>query len=270
MSLSVQLGLQSPLLNSLPGLSHLFSSREGGVSEGPFASLNLKYPVVAGDESGGAERVHQNRERVCGFLGLQAWATVACQQVHGAYVHNVTAEDVGRGALTHDSGIVDCDGLISACQGVPLLVMVADCVPVLLADPVKRVVGAVHSGWRGTQQQIARVALQQMQSLYGSDPRDIRLAIGPGIGFESFEVGPEVVEAFSQQVDLDNPQILKQVGEKYRLNLAEIIRLQALDEGLPAEQIDLTLADTLTDSRFFSYRRENGVTGRQGGWIGWR
>ncbi|HEY9843661.1 MAG TPA: polyphenol oxidase family protein, partial [Candidatus Obscuribacterales bacterium] len=146
----------------------------------------------------------------------------------------------------------------------------ADCYPVLMADPVRRVAAAVHSGWRGTQQQIAARALQAMIAHHGSDPHDIRLAIGPGIGFANFEVGPEVVAAFSAQLDTQDPELVQPAGPKFRLNLPAILRLQALAAGLEPEHIEILPYCTLSDERFYSYRRQAGVTGRQAGLIGWK
>ena len=150
------------------------------------------------------------------------------------------------------------------------MVMVADCYPVLMADPVRRVAAAVHSGWRGTRLQIARRALQAMIEQDGSRPEDIRLAIGPGIGFERFEVGPEVIEAFSGQFEIEDQAVVRPSGEKFRLNLPELLRRQALAEGLKPEHVEIVPGCTLSDERFYSYRREGGITGRQAGWIGWR
>ncbi|PKL77413.1 MAG: peptidoglycan editing factor PgeF [Candidatus Melainabacteria bacterium HGW-Melainabacteria-1] len=260
--------LQARVLQ-LPGLAHVFTTREGGVSEGAFASLNFKYPLDAGDEAGGDLRVRQNRQRICAWLGLPAEHMVACQQTHGDRVQIVTAADRGRGALRHQDGFADTDGLLTDQAGIALMLMVADCYPVPMADPVRRVAGGVHSGWRGTQQQIAHKAIERMVSDFGSDPADIRLAIGPGIGFGAFEVGAEVIEAFADQIDLEDPELVCPTGEKYRLNLPEILRRQALAAGLNSQHVEIVPGCTLSESRYYSYRREGGVTGRQAGLIGW-
>lgn len=268
-TLSQSLGLQAGVL-SLPGLSHVFTTRRGGVSTGVFAELNLKYPVMAGDEIGGEEQVRENRRRVCEFLQLPFANHVACQQVHGERVERVTRAEAGRGSDRHDDGFADTDGLLTAESGIALMVMVADCYPVLMADPVRRVAAAVHSGWRGTRLQITRKALQAMSAEHGSRPEDIRLAIGPGIGFEQFEVGAEVLEAFAGQLEPEDHTVVRQVAEKFRLNLPEVLRRQALAEGLRPEHVEIVPGCTVSDENFYSYRREAGVTGRQAGWIGWR
>ncbi|MGV3522862.1 MAG: peptidoglycan editing factor PgeF [Candidatus Sericytochromatia bacterium] len=268
---SATLLLQSSLLARLPGLSHGFTTRLGGVSEGPFHSLNLKYPVSASDETGGDDKVYENRRRVCLHLGLKAEDLVACQQVHGQQIGVVSTAERGRGAFSQQDALPETDGLITDVAALPLLVMVADCYPVLLADPVRRAVGAVHSGWRGTQQNIAVAALEKMQAQYGSRPEDVRVAIGPGIGFAHFEVGPEVIAAFADQIDLGDPQVVASSGTRYRLNLPEILRRQLLKAGIQPEHLDVVAGCTVAEAeRFYSFRREQGRTGRQAGIIAWQ
>lgn len=261
--------LQAEVLR-LPGLAHVFTTRAGGVSAGEFASLNLKYPVDAKDEPQGDEHVRHNRALVCERLGLAFERMVACQQVHGERIQTVTDAEAGRGAFAHRDGFADTDGLITGTSGIALMVMVADCYPVMMADPVRKVAAAVHSGWRGTQQQIARKALERMIGDYGSRPQDIRLAIGPGIGYARFEVGPEVVEAFKEQIDTSDSELARPEGDKFRLNLPGILRQQALAAGLDPAHVEIVPGCTLSDEQFFSYRRQHGVTGRQAGFIGWR
>jgi len=263
--------LQSSLLQALPGLAHVFTTRSGGVSAGPFTSLNLKYPTTPQDEPNGDAAVRENRRRVCEFLGLPLETLVACQQVHGKNVPVVGLAEAGRGALSQSDGLAASDGLVTAEAGLPLLVMVADCLPVLLADPVSRGLGAVHAGWRGVQQGIVPAAIAQLQRQYGTRPEDLRLVVGPGIGFASFEVGPEVLAAFAGQFDSADPELVMPAAEtpKVRLNLAAIVRRQALAAGILPSQIEILQADTFSDKRFYSYRREGGVTGRQGALIGW-
>lgn len=261
--------LQSPLLQEIPGLRHAFTTRQGGVSQAPFDELNLKFPTQELDELGGEERVLINRQRLSALLELDLAQWVACQQVHGKYVYQVRSQDAGRGAFSQTDGIPNCDALVTAIPGLCLMAMVADCYPVILVDPINKAVATVHSGWRGTQQGILEQTILLMQSAYGSQAHEIRAAIGPGIGFESFEVGADVVQAFAQQIDLEDRELVKAVGEKYRLNLALILKNQLLAAGLPERQIDTLPQDTFTDLDFFSYRREHGRTGRQAALAGW-
>lgn len=262
--------LQSPLLNEMPGLSHVFSNRLGGQSSGPFAELNLKYPMDQLDETGAENTVMANRQILCDFLGFDLQDLVACQQCHGNRIQKVSESDRGRGAFAHQDGFAATDGLITNSAGVLLMTMVADCVPVLIADPVQHVIAAVHSGWRGTQQRIARQALRHMQQDFGSLAENIRFVTGPAISYEAFEVGGEVVEAFADQVDVADSLYAKAVGEKYRLNLGEILRQQALAEGLNSAHIEISSECTFSNQNYYSYRRQGGLTGRQAGFIAWR
>jgi len=261
--------LHSALLQKIPDLRHAFTTRRGGVSQGPFAALNLKFPTTELDERGGNERVLSNRQGLSELLGFELSQWVACQQVHGKHVYPATEADAGRGAFAQDDGIPDCDGLVSAIPGLCLMVMVADCYPLILADPIQKVVATVHSGWRGTQQKIAAEALRLMQSHYHTRPEDVIAAIGPGIGFASFEVGAEVVQAFADQIDIRDPEWVQAQAEKFRLNLPAILRQQLLNDGVPARQIDVLAEDTFANPDFFSYRREQGLTGRQAALVGW-
>lgn len=260
---------QPQLLQAIPGLACAFTQRQGGVSKGPFASLNLKFPVNDQDEPEGMTTVWQNRQKVCQHLGLAAENMVACQQVHGDLVYTVHAQDAGRGAKQHEQGIPETDGLLTREIGIPLLIMVADCYPVVLVDPVQRVLAAVHSGWRGTEQRIASLALQHMVESHQTRPEDVRCVIGTGIDFHSFEVGAEVVEAFQGQINLSNPERVKAIGPKYRLNLPGILQDQLTAAGVLPAHIERLGGDTLSDESYFSYRRQGGVTGRQGVIIGW-
>lgn len=261
--------ISPPLLQDIPGLACAFTQRQGGISQGPFASLNLKFPVTDQDEPAGDAHVWHNRQQVCQQLGLSAERLVACQQVHGDLVYHVTSADAGRGARGHEQGIPETDGLFTHEVDIPLLIMVADCYPVVLVDPVQHVIAAVHSGWRGTEQKIAVLALKHMVQQYQTQAQDVRCVIGTGIDFHSFEVGAEVVEAFQGQIDLSNPERVKAIGAKYRLNLPGILQDQLIAAGVLSTHIEVLGGDTLTDENYFSYRRQQGITGRQGVIVGW-
>lgn len=272
MSDSSNTWIKSSLLSEIAGLTHVFTTRLGGISEGPFASMNLKYPVGENDEPEGHARVRQNRQRVCEHLGLPLENLVACQQVHGKRIQIVGQAERGAGAFAQEDAFPETDGLITAERDIPLMAMTADCLPLLLADPNKKVCAAVHSGWRGTQQKIVLETLQKMTTEFGCQRDDIRLAIGPGIGFESFEVGPDVLEAFGDEINPADLSLLHAGSQKdkYLLNLPEIVGRQALGFGLNPRHIEILYQDTFSDEQlFYSYRRDQGVTGRQAGLIGW-
>jgi YfiH family protein len=265
--MSSPLFLSNPHWNQIPGLRHGFSTRLGGVSEGPYAALNLKYPT---GENETFEAVSENRRRLGQALELDASRWVACRQCHGAGIQTVNASHAGSGALSQEAGLPETDGLITADSQVPLLIQVADCLPILLVAPEVHAVGAVHAGWRGTQAQILTRAIERLCAEFGAEPTQIQAAIGPGIGFEQFEVGPEVAEAFADQIDLNDSRLARSKGDKYHLDLVEINRRQALRAGLhPAAIWSLDRCTVSEPELFFSFRRDSGVTGRLGGLIGW-
>lgn len=260
---------QTHNLAQLSGLRHGFSSRVGGISQGSFASLNLKYPAEPAEKAGETHaQVAENRQRIATAIGFDAEAVVACQQVHSATIQTVTAADRGRGAHDHRDAFPATDGLITNVPGIPLMVMVADCIPVLIVDPIQRVIAALHAGWRGTQQQIVTQALVRMQQEFGCNPAHIQIAIGAGISYSQFEVGHEVVDAFADQIAIDDPQWVGFQGDKARLNLPAINALQAHRQGVSATQIETIPRCTVSEPElFFSYRRDQGITGRLAAFI---
>jgi polyphenol oxidase len=167
----------------------MVTSRYGGVSQGPYQSLNLGLHV--GDSP---EAVLENRHRAAAALGSSLGDMVFCNQSHDRNVHIVTAADRGRGTLRQDDAIAATDALATADPSVVLVVMVADCIPMVLFDPVAHVLACVHAGWRGTVARVSEAAVQAMTTL-GSDPGDIIAGIGPAISPDSYQVGDDVVEA---------------------------------------------------------------------------
>lgn len=241
--------LTSPLIP----IPHGFTTREGGVSEGPYASLNLS--LATGDDP---ERVAENQRRVLGRFDHPPVALL--NQQHSPIVHAV-----------QEPGVWDGDGLLTDRPGLLLRVGIADCYPVLLHDPVRNAVGALHAGWRGTVTGILPRALEQLQRRYGSRPENVRVAVGPGISGPNFQVGPEVVEQLERSGLLaltpcpPTPLIYwpdPEEAGKYRLDLEAALHQQALEAGIRPEHYWALGACTYADPRFFSHRRDRGRTGR--------
>ena len=141
------------------------SARQGGVSQGIYRSLNLALHV--GDDP---SAVVENRRRFLSVLGLDFDRLVTAQQTHSDRVAVVTASDAGLGSRIYTEGLCNTDAMVTNVPGLPLMVFVADCTPVLLFDPVKQAVGAVHAGWRGSCDSIAARAVETMTAAYGSRP----------------------------------------------------------------------------------------------------
>ncbi len=176
-------------INSAGGLSHIFTTRHGGFSTGPLALMNMS-PARENPET-----VIKNYKAVCACEDIPAEKCVLSHQTHTDNIRIATVEDAGKG-LFCKSDINDVDGLVTNVKNLPIVIFYADCVPVLLYDPVKKVIAAVHAGWRGTINNIAGKAVKVMSENFGTNPCDILAAIGPSIGPCCFETGEDVKKEF--------------------------------------------------------------------------
>jgi YfiH family protein len=246
---------EAPLLLSavIPApFRHGFTSRAGGVSAGPFASLNLG--MKWGDAR---ENVLENRRRLLAASG--ASVIHLASQVHGARIVPVRPGDDPAEIARQEA-----DGVCSDGTGIAVGIYVADCVPALFADPRTGAYAAVHAGWRGTIAGVLGAAIATLAERYGSRPSDLRVALGPAIGPCCFEVGPEVAAVFAASAVIERP------GRKPHVDLKRAQREQLLGAGVQAAHIDASAACTMCDpeDRFFSYRRDAGHTGQHAAFIG--
>ena len=234
---------------------HCFTTRLGGVSTGYLTSLNIG--MHRGDV---AENVAKNHEILAAALGYDVKNIVMSHQVHSDIVRVVTRQD----CLGLDHHLYpECDGMVTNEPGLALVVFTADCTPILLHDPVTGAVGAVHAGWRGTAMDIAGKAVQTMVSVFGCDPKDIRAAIGPNIGFCCFEVGAEVPTAITETFGDGVEKYIRPVNEKYYVNLKEVNRYALVRAGV--RHIEVSDACTACEhNRFWSHRVTRGQRGSQG------
>lgn len=256
----------SPLLDHFP-LIHGVTYRYGGVSEGDFASFNVGLHV--GDDS---EAVVENRKRLAQVLGVDPHSLTCGEQVHGVGVTRVTEELIGRGAFSWDDSIPDSDAIHTNLVNVPLLLLVADCVPVLVYDATHHAVAVVHAGWRGAIAHIVERTIDSMHDAYGTLPADCYLFIGPSIGADSFEVSEEIGEQFRQdmhalglsQVD-EVVRYIQRVGQTMptpHVDLKGYLAACVVQKGVPLEQVSISSTDTMTMDGCYSYRRDQGRTGR--------
>lgn len=240
----MKLELERPVIaESFPGLTMVQSTRYGGISKGPYGELNLG--LNTGDDK---EVVAENRRRFWSALGISEARTAGGYQVHGSEIKVVDKPGYFDG---HDAFVTNQSGLF-------LTVTIADCVPVLIFDPVKRAIAAIHAGWRGTVAQIAAKTVASLQKEFGTDPADCIAYIGTCIGFDSFEVSEEVAMEF-------DPELWKKAGSpgKYLVDLKEANKRQLLRTGVMGGSIEISPFCTATrHDRFFSFRKEGGVTGR--------
>lgn len=242
--------LQSDGFNAAGGVVHGFSTRQGGVSEGMCTSLNLG--VNRGDNP---DHVRENYRRFLGAIGAKGGQMAACNQVHGAVVRNITSADLKRDPYEKVS--FDADGLMTAIPGVTLMVFTADCIPVLLYDPKRRVIAALHAGWRGTAAGIVTVAVGQMSAVYGSNPADILAAIGPGIGPCCFETHEDVPNAMTAAMAVGVlPFIRLKENGKFAVDLKGVNTKRLELAGVDADHIAVCgdCTSCLSD-KYWSHRR---------------
>lgn len=242
--------LTPDIFASWDGLVAGFTTRHGGVSDPPYDTLNLG--LHTDDDP---SRVRANRERFCAALDMTPDQMVTAEQVHGNHIVGVEAP--GR--------VPQCDGFVTSTAGLLLCIHTADCAAVLLADPESQVVGACHAGWRGAAAQIPKRAVQALEE-QGARPNRLRAYISPCISAERFEVGPEVAEQFGDPFVQHPPG-----AERPHVDLKASIADQLHQTGVPKAHIEVSPHCTMSDTdRFFSYRAEDGSTGRMIGFIGRR
>ena len=237
-------------MDAAGGVAHGFSTRLGGVSEGMWASLNLG--VNRGDDP---DHVRENYRRFFTAIGGSEKRLAVTNQVHGGSVHTVTTADVHTDP--YEKAGYEADGLMTDLPGVALMVYAADCVPILFYDPVRRVVAAVHAGWRGTAAGIATAAVDRMKHVYGSQPSDILAAIGPGIGPDCFETHEDVPNAMTAALGTGVLHHIKiKENGKFSVDLKAINVMRLEQAGLDPDHIAVCELCTSCDSdKFWSHRR---------------
>ncbi len=234
---------------NLPLLS-VVSTRIGGVSLKPYHELNMGYHV--GDDP---KRVAENRRIFCKTIGIKLDSLVLAQQVHGDKIMVVNEKHAGCGAYDFESGLPDTDALITNSNSIAIGILTADCVPVMLFDPIKKVIGVSHAGWKGSLLRIAAKTVLKMNEIYGTEPSDCLASIGPCICKNCYEVSDIIIEQF------ENTFNYKTKNKENKLDLPHIIRIQLNEIGVKdISSMELCTACNL--NLFYSHRAENGHTGR--------
>lgn len=243
--------LRYPLLSDTGIVKHGFSTRIGGVSEGCYASMNLSF--TRGDRE---EDVRENFRRIADAIGVRCEDMVFSQQTHTSNVRVVTEADRGMG-ITRPLAWQDVDGLVTDVPGICLVTFYADCVPLFFVDPVKKVIGLSHSGWRGTVAKIGKETVRKMREVYGCDPGDILAAVGPSICQDCYEVSEEVIRQFQAHfLEKDWASLFyKKENGKYQLDLWRANALIFLESGIKTEHIAVTNICTHCNSEvLYSHR----------------
>ncbi len=264
-------------------VEHFFSTRYGGVSRDHLYSLNFSYSQ--GDIK---ENVDENYRRAAAHLSMTSSDIVCSQQTHTTNVRKVTAADKGKGVV-RERDYADVDGLITNEKGIILATFYADCVPLFIVDPVNKAIGLSHSGWRGTVGKMGKVTLDQMQAEYGTNPKDVKVAIAPSICQNCYEVSEDVALAFGEkfiqddakaaeylvryqqdytQKDIDDCLMYQKEDGKYQLNLWYANFRVFRDAGVPDKQIEVTDVCTCCNPEIlFSHRASRGKRGNLGAFM---
>lgn len=257
--------LSFPAFEAFEGLVHGFSTRQGGVSEGDCASMNLSF--ARGDQR---EAVLKNYRIISESMGFSCESIVCSDQTHTTNIRKVGLEDCGNG-ISKPKPYRDVDGLITDVPGVTLATFYADCVPLYLFDPVRRAIGLSHSGWRGTVGKIGQATVEAMTVAYGSDPADIIAAIGPSICRDCYEVSADVAEQFHLAFDeADRRRMLIDKGNgKFQLDLWTACETVFIEAGIRSEHITKpNLCTCCNPDKLFSHRASKGKRGNLAAFLG--
>lgn len=240
-----------------------FTTRYGGVSTGQWSSLNLGLHV--GDNR---EDVIANRELAAHELDVSLDQWVCGEQVHGDRVAVITEEDRGSGARSHENAIKGADALVTNVPGIMLATFAADCVPILIVDPLQKVAAAVHAGWKGTMKQVAKETVRVMREVYGSRSENMLAAIGPAIDLCCYEVDQHVFIPFVELYPEGKDFFQEKVNQKWQLSIPEA-NVQILEEAglLPDRVVRTGGCTSCQTDLYYSHRAEKGKTGRHAGLI---
>ena len=246
--------LTYPMFDKTGIVQNAFSTRMGGVSEGYYASLNLSF-----DRGDDRDAVLENFRRIAAAIGTDCENMVLSRQTHTTNVRVVTEEDKGKGILK-ERNYSDVDGLVTNVPGICLVTSYADCVPLYFVDPVKKVIGLSHSGWRGTVGKIGKETVRIMCDRFGSDPSDILAAVGPSICQQCYEVSGDVIDQFKNAFDEKEWERLfyRKRNGKYQLDLWKANELIFRESGIRPEHIAVTNVCTHCNSKILYSHRETG------------
>ena len=250
-------GLERAVLERWPsgpdyGIELAVTTRHGGVSGGPYATLNLGLHV--GDH---VEHVMTNRQRAAAAFGVELNSLVFAEQFHGANVRRVGPAERGRGTLSMEDAIPSCDVLVTTSPQTTLVMMVADCVPIALIDPQSGVLAVVHAGWRGTAASVVVKGVEAVVDGGGAASRVIAF-IGPAVDQQRYEVDRTVLDGLEEAAAPDRlaPEVARDDGPSHWLvDLVEANRQQLQRAGVAAAHI-FTSGTTTADEQYFSDRAQ--------------
>ncbi|MEW9501383.1 peptidoglycan editing factor PgeF [Jeotgalibacillus marinus] len=249
-----------------PSLVASFSTKNGGVSMGPYQSLNCGLHV-----NDHRADVVTNRTLLGTDCDAPITKWVMADQVHGDTIKYVTSDDVGKGSTHYEDALAKTDGLWTTEKNVFLSLCYADCVPIYYMDPVSNFAGVAHAGWKGTVKDIAGSMIRVAENA-GVDSTNLQVAIGPSIGPCCYLVDDYVINKVNDSLIKEVPNVYHKLEEgQYRLDLKMVNYQLLLQAGLNEKQIITSSYCTSCEEQlFFSHRRDQGVTGRMVAVIGWK
>lgn len=246
-------------LKAYPEVAHFVTTRHGGISSGAYASFNCS--PYTNDSS---MNLIRNRHWLFQLMKWEIQELFIAEQRHGAASMVIDKWYFDTSEGIRQDLLIGIDALITNVPGYCVCVTTADCVPVLLYDKKLQVVAAIHAGWKGTVKHIVSNVLEHMNQKFGTQGEDVIACIGPSISLASFEVGDEVYEAFKESgFDMSLISVKKRKTGKYHIDLREANRIELLNAGVPAEQIEVAgICSYIHHDEFFSARRLGIDSGR--------
>ena len=241
--------LTYPLLEKTEFVTHGFTTRMGGVSEGYCSTMNIS--TTRGDDP---KAIEENQRRLARALGVRGEDFTYTHQTHTTNVAVVREEDRGK-------RFMETDGMVTDVPGICLVTFYADCVPLYFVDPVHRAIGLSHSGWRGTVKRMGQVTLERMKEAYGTKPEDVFAAIGPSICQDCYEVSGDVIEEFRKNFSefVWSQLFYEKENGKYQLNLWRANQIVLTEAGVEAQNIAVTNLCTHCNPEILFSHRSTGV-----------
>lgn len=244
-------------LSEIKFINHAFTTRLGGVSKGEFSSMNMAF-----NRGDSVESVTENYKRFCASAGFDYESLTASAQDHNTFVRAVTSADRGVG-IYKPRDLQSVDALITNEKGVTLVTYYADCTPLFFVDTKNKAIGLAHAGWRGTVGRIGEKVVRKMIELYGTDPADIKAAIGPAISVCCYEVDKPCADNFLALDDLETSRfVFPKENGKFMIDLLETNRQVLIKSGVKPENI--TISDLCTNCNselLWSHRATKGHRG---------
>lgn len=240
-------------------LFHFTTTIHGGVSKGNYESFNLGN--ISDDNP---DHVIENRKRLANIADIEYRNLIIPKQTHSSNVRIIDSDFINLNDTQRASALNEVDALITQCTNICLGITTADCVPILLFDPIRKVLGVAHAGWKGTVARIGQKTAELMSQQFHCDPQDILVGIGPSISPKCFEVGEEVGQSFiDAKFNLDKFSFRKKETGKLHIDLWEANKIQLIEIGIKIENIEIAnLCTKSSPDLFFSARRQSINSGR--------